>query len=81
MQFDLFHVYTVDQHTLFVIRNLRHFAHARHPDRFARAIEIFGNIERPEVLYLAALFHDIAKGRGGDHLSSVPGMRVNSLSG
>jgi len=67
MQFDLFHVYTVDQHTLFVIRNLRHFAHARHADRFAHAIEIFGNIERPEVLYLAALFHDIAKGRGGDH--------------
>ncbi|MFW5926708.1 MAG: [protein-PII] uridylyltransferase [Wenzhouxiangella sp.] len=67
MQFDLFHVYTVDQHTLFVIRNLRRFAYAKHPDRFARAIEIFSRIERPEVLYLAALFHDIAKGRGGDH--------------
>jgi [protein-PII] uridylyltransferase len=67
MQFDLFHVYTVDQHTLFVIRNLRRFAYAKHPDRFARAIEIFQRIERPEVLYLAALFHDIAKGRGGDH--------------
>lgn len=67
MQFDLFHVYTVDQHTLFVIRNLRRFAYAKHPDRFAHAIEIFERIERPEVLYLAALFHDIAKGRGGDH--------------
>ncbi len=67
MQFDLFHVYTVDQHTLFVIRNLRRFAYAKHPDRFARAIDIFERIERPEVLYLAALFHDIAKGRGGDH--------------
>ncbi len=67
MQFDLFHVYTVDQHTLFVIRNLRRFAYAKHPERFARAIEIFKRIERPEVLYLAALFHDIAKGRGGDH--------------
>lgn len=67
MQFDLFHVYTVDQHTLFVIRNLRRFAYARHPDRFAHAIEVFRRIERPEVLYLAALFHDIAKGRGGDH--------------
>ncbi|WP_181918818.1 [protein-PII] uridylyltransferase [Wenzhouxiangella sediminis] len=67
MQFDLFHVYTVDQHTLFVIRNLRRFAYAKHPDRFAHAIEIFKRIERPEVLYLAALFHDIAKGRGGDH--------------
>lgn len=67
MQFDLFHVYTVDQHTLFVIRNLRRFAYAKHPERFAHAIEIFERIERPEVLYLAALFHDIAKGRGGDH--------------
>jgi len=67
MQFDLFHVYTVDQHTLFVIRNLRRFAYANHPDQFARAIEVFERIERPEVLYLAALFHDIAKGRGGDH--------------
>ncbi len=67
MQFDLFHVYTVDQHTLFVIRNLRRFAYAKHPDLFARAIDIFQRIERPEVLYLAALFHDIAKGRGGDH--------------
>jgi len=67
MQFDLFHVYTVDQHTLFVIRNLRRFAYAKHPDRFAHAIEIFERIERPELLYLAALFHDIAKGRGGDH--------------
>ncbi len=67
MQFDLFHVYTVDQHTLFVIRNLRRFAYARHPDRFAQAIDVFKRIERPELLYLAALFHDIAKGRGGDH--------------
>ena len=67
MQFDLFHVYTVDQHTLFLIRNLRRFAYAKHPEKFARAIDIFRRIERPEVLYLAALFHDIAKGRGGDH--------------
>ncbi len=67
MQFDLFHAYTVDQHTLFVIRNLRRFACARHPDRFTHAIEVFKRIERPEVLYLAALFHDIAKGCGGDH--------------
>ncbi len=67
MQFDLFHVYTVDQHTLFVIRNLRRFAYAKYPDQFEHAIDIFKRIERPEVLYLAALFHDIAKGRGGDH--------------
>ena len=67
MQFDLFHVYTVDQHTLFVIRNLRRFAYAKYPEQFGHAIEVFKRIERPEVLYLAALFHDIAKGRGGDH--------------
>ncbi|MGY6588752.1 MAG: [protein-PII] uridylyltransferase [Wenzhouxiangella sp.] len=67
MQFDLFHVYTVDQHTLFVIRNLRRFAYAKYPEQFGHAIEVFKQIERPEVLYLAALFHDIAKGRGGDH--------------
>ena len=67
MQFDLFHVYTVDQHILFVIRNLRRIATGRNRERFANAIEVFQRIEHPEVLYLAALFHDIAKGRGGDH--------------
>ncbi|MDX1625489.1 MAG: [protein-PII] uridylyltransferase [Wenzhouxiangellaceae bacterium] len=67
MQFDLFHVYTVDQHILFVVRNLRRIARDRYPDSFGRATEVFADIERPEVLYLAALFHDIAKGRGGDH--------------
>ncbi|MEX0916067.1 MAG: [protein-PII] uridylyltransferase, partial [Wenzhouxiangellaceae bacterium] len=67
MQFDLFHVYTVDQHILFVIRNLRRIANGRNAEQFANAIEIFQRIERPEVLYLAALFHDIAKGRHGDH--------------
>ncbi len=67
MQFDLFHVYTVDQHILFVIRNLRRIANGRYPDQFGRGIEVFKRIERPEVLYLGALFHDIAKGRGGDH--------------
>lgn len=67
MQFDLFHVYTVDQHILFVIRNLRRFAYRKYPDSFGRVMDVFDRIERPEVLYLAALFHDIAKGRGGDH--------------
>ncbi len=67
MQFDLFHVYTVDQHTLFVIRNLRRFTYGKYPEQFAHAIEVIQGIERPELLYLAALFHDIAKGRGGDH--------------
>lgn len=67
MQFDLFHVYTVDQHVLFVIRNLRRFAYGKYADVFRHADEVFRRIDRPEVLYLAALFHDIAKGRGGDH--------------
>jgi len=67
MQFDLFHVYTVDQHTMFVIRNLRRFANGEYADRFSHAISVFGRIDGPELLYLAALFHDIAKGRGGDH--------------
>ena len=67
MQFDLFHVYTVDQHILFVIRNLRRIANHRNAEQFAGASRCFERIQRPEVLYLAALFHDIAKGRGGDH--------------
>jgi len=67
MQFDLFHVYTVDQHTLFVIRNLRRFAHRKYADQFAHAIEVFARVERPMLLYLAGLFHDIAKAQGGDH--------------
>ena len=67
MQFDLFHVYTVDQHILFVIRNLRRIARKKYPDQFAHPNRVVDRIGKPEVLYLAALFHDIAKGRGGDH--------------
>ncbi len=67
MQFDLFHVYTVDQHILFVVRNLRRFAYGKYARSFPRAPAIFESLEHPEILYLAALFHDIAKGRGGDH--------------
>lgn len=67
MQFDLFHVYTVDQHTLFVIRNIRRFANREYMDQFGHAVEVFERIDKPELLFLAALFHDIAKGRGGDH--------------
>ena len=67
MQFDLFHVYTVDQHILFVVRNLRRFAYGKYRDIFPRAPRVFQGVRKPELLYLAALFHDIAKGRGGDH--------------
>ncbi|MCC5856922.1 MAG: [protein-PII] uridylyltransferase [Ectothiorhodospiraceae bacterium] len=67
MQHDLFHVYTVDSHTLFVVRNLRRFALARHADELPFCHSLMQRLPKPELLYLAGLFHDIAKGRGGDH--------------
>ena len=67
MQYDLFHAYTVDQHTLFVIRNLRRFSVPEWEHEFPLCNAIHAELEKPELLYLAGLFHDIAKGRGGDH--------------
>ncbi|MEE7547447.1 HD domain-containing protein, partial [Xanthomonas sp. Kuri4-1] len=67
MQFDLFHVYTVDQHTLMVLRNLALFAAGRADERFSITHEVWPRLRKPELLLLAGLFHDIAKGRGGDH--------------
>jgi len=67
MQHDLFHVYTVDEHTLFVVRNLRRFTVPEYRHEFPFASELIRRIVKPERLYLAGLFHDIAKGRGGDH--------------
>lgn len=67
MQFDLFHVYTVDQHTLMVLKNLSTFASGRADERFSIAHEVWPRLRKPELLLLAGLFHDIAKGRGGDH--------------
>ena len=67
MQHDLFHTYTVDQHTLFLVRNLRRFACEEYKDEFPLCSEVFKEISKPEILYIAGLFHDIAKGRGGDH--------------
>ncbi|HEY4554993.1 MAG TPA: HD domain-containing protein, partial [Lysobacter sp.] len=67
MQFDLFHVYTVDQHTLAVLRNLAAFASGRPDERFTLAHEVWPRLRKPELLLLAGVFHDIGKGRGGDH--------------
>ncbi len=67
MQYDLFHVYTVDEHSLFVIRNLRRFTIDQHRHEFPLCSSIVKRIPKPELLYLAGLYHDIAKGRGGDH--------------
>jgi len=67
MQYDLFHAYTVDAHTLFVVSNLRRFALKRFDHEFPNCSEIMQRLPNQEILYLAGLFHDIAKGRGGDH--------------
>lgn len=67
MQYDLFHVYTVDEHTLFVIRNLRRMASPEFADELPRCSALMSQLSRRERLYIAGLFHDIAKGRGGDH--------------
>lgn len=74
MQYDLFHIYTVDEHTLFVVRNLRRFTIAKHSEEFPFCNNVFRLISKPELLYLAALFHDIAKGMRGDH--SVLGEQI-----
>jgi len=67
MQHDLFHIYTVDQHTLQVIRNLRRFTMPEHAQEYPLCSTLMANLEKHWLLYVAALFHDIAKGRGGDH--------------
>ncbi len=67
MQYDLFHAYTVDEHTLFVVSNMRRFALSRFDHEYPHCSRIMQGLERPEIAYLSGLFHDIAKGRGGDH--------------
>lgn len=67
MQHDLFHVYTVDEHILMVVRNLRRFAIPEMAHEYPLCSRLMSGFARHEVLYLAGLFHDIAKGRGGDH--------------
>ena len=67
MQHDLFHVYTVDQHILMVLRNMRRFFIAEHSHEYPMCSQLAAGWNKPWILYIAALFHDIAKGRGGDH--------------
>jgi len=67
MQHDLFHVYTVDEHTLFLVRNLRRFSCPEYHAEFPLCSEVYEQLPKPELLFIAGLFHDIAKGRGGDH--------------
>ncbi|MDO8767899.1 MAG: [protein-PII] uridylyltransferase [Burkholderiaceae bacterium] len=67
MQHDLFHVYTVDQHILMVLRNMRRFFIAEHAHEYPFCSQLAAGWDKPWILYTAALFHDIAKGRGGDH--------------
>jgi [protein-PII] uridylyltransferase len=67
MQHDLFHVYTVDQHILMVLRNVRRFFIVEHAHEYPFCSQLAAGWEQPWILYVGALFHDIAKGRGGDH--------------
>jgi [protein-PII] uridylyltransferase len=67
MQHDLFHVYTVDQHILMVLRNVRRFFIVEHAHEYPFCSQLAAGWDKPWVLFVAALFHDIAKGRGGDH--------------
>ncbi len=86
MQHDLFHVYTVDQHILMVVRNLRRFALDEHAHEYPFCSQLMASFEEPWRLYIAALFHDIAKGRGGDHsqlgmIDAAAFCRAHGLSG
>ena len=67
MQFDLFHIYTVDAHTLQVIRNMRRFRYKNNEQQFPVAAHIHPRLPKVELLYIAGFYHDIAKGMGGDH--------------
>jgi [protein-PII] uridylyltransferase len=67
MQHDLFHVYTVDQHILMVLRNVRRFFIPEHAHEYPFCSQLASEWDKPWVLLVAALFHDVAKGRGGDH--------------
>ncbi|MCY7317110.1 MAG: [protein-PII] uridylyltransferase [Ramlibacter sp.] len=78
MQHDLFHVYTVDQHILMVLRNVRRFFIPEHAHEYPFCSQLAAGWDKPWIFYVAALFHDIAKGRGGDH-SELGAREVNQF--
>ncbi len=67
MQFDLFHVYTVDEHSIRLLKHINTFSYAQNHDKHPICCEVYPRLQKKEMLILAAIFHDIAKGRGGDH--------------
>ncbi|WP_271408923.1 [protein-PII] uridylyltransferase [Pseudomonas sp. Q1-7] len=67
MQHDLFHIYTVDAHTLNLIKHLRKLKWPELAEKFPLASKLMDKLPKPELIYLAGLYHDIGKGRGGDH--------------
>ncbi|WP_115717951.1 [protein-PII] uridylyltransferase [Gallaecimonas mangrovi] len=83
MQFDLFHAFTVDEHTYRVVRNTYRFSQTDRAKEFPLASLLVNQMRKPELLYLAALFHDIAKGRGGDHseLGAADALAFGQLHG
>jgi len=81
MQFDLFHAYSVDEHSYRLIKNLYRFSQKEHNQEFPLCSKIVQSVRKPELLYIAGIFHDIAKGRGGDHakLGAVDALKFAKL--
>ncbi|MDN3609241.1 bifunctional uridylyltransferase/uridylyl-removing protein GlnD [Vibrio ostreicida] len=67
MQFDLFHVYTVDEHSVRLLNHIHTFSNPKNHEKHPICCEVYPRIQKKELLILAAIFHDIGKGRGGDH--------------
>ncbi|MDB2628939.1 [protein-PII] uridylyltransferase [Gammaproteobacteria bacterium] len=67
MQFDMFHVYTVDEHTFKVVRNMRQMQIGKVNQSMQIEHELINKLPKIELLYLAGIFHDLGKGKGGDH--------------
>jgi len=76
-QFNNYHAYTVDEHTIRAVGEARNMAHCERPERLALAVDVFRKVQRPELLYLALLLHDISKGLSGDHSELGEACAVN----